>query len=74
MRVQFTFKALVVGHTSNEGKDGKTYYNLALVIDGSAGNVGCSEAVFKSAALMKENTFVGCYDFRWNRFWIESVA
>ena len=71
MRIRFMFKA---GKAMNVGKDGKTYYNVALVIDGMAGNVNCSKEVYDRVAVLKENQFAGAYDMRWERFYIESVT
>lgn len=74
MRIRFTFKALVAGRSANTGKDGKMYYNLALVVDGQAGNVSCPKEVYDAVVLMKENMFRANYSFQWNRLTIESLA
>lgn len=74
MEIRFTFKALVVGRYENVGKDGKTYYNIALVIDGKSGNVSCTKDVYDRVAPMKENVFMAMYSLQWNRFSILSLA
>lgn len=68
------FNCFVAGKSSNVGKDGNTYYNLALVSDGQAGNVSCPKSVFEAVPVMQEVTFSAVYDLRWNSFRIISVV
>ncbi len=56
MTLTATAKMMVISKNERESRDGKTkYYNLAVVQDGQAGNISCTEEVYDLInELMKE--------------------
>ena len=55
MRTQVQLKALVAGKSSKRSQDGtKEYYNVAIVQEGEAGSVSCTQDVFMAIEPMNQ--------------------
>lgn len=51
MKIRSNGKLKVLAKNSREGQNRQTYFNLAILIDGEAGNMSCTEEAFDSAKL-----------------------
>ncbi len=55
MTITANAKVLVISKNKTPSRDGKTtYYNLAVMQNGQAGNISCTEEVYDRVAEMKE--------------------
>ncbi len=55
MTITANAKVLVISKNETPSRDGKTtYYNLAVMQNGQAGNISCTEEVYDRAVEMKE--------------------
>ena len=66
MNIETKFNAMCVGKNESKTSDGKaTFYTLAIVQNGQAGNIACSQYVFdrvmKSGHPIEEYYFTGIY-------------
>ncbi len=55
MTITANARVLVISKNETPSRDGKTtYYNLAVMQNGQAGNISCTEEVYDRAVEMKE--------------------
>lgn len=63
MNIQSTAKAMVLAKNEKPSIDGKnTYYNLAIMVGGEAGNISCTEDAYKFAEIGVENELALAYN------------
>lgn len=68
-------KARVLAKNSEMGKDGKTtYYNLAVLINGEAGNINCTLDAYESAVEDAVNVLTYTYNSQYQYFRIQSAC
>lgn len=62
MNIETRFNAMCVGKNESETSDGKTtFYTLAIVQNGQAGNIACSQDVFNR--VLTSGQPIETYDF-----------
>lgn len=62
MNIETRFNAMCVGKNESETSDGKTtFYTLAIVQNGQAGNIACSQDVFNR--VLTSGQPIEAYDF-----------
>lgn len=77
MNIKSNGKVLVLAKNSRESGDGRnrqTYYNLAILVDGEAGNISCSEDAYNKAVLNTLNGVVYAYNEKYNSFRIIDIV
>lgn len=77
MNIRSNGKVLVLAKNSNErgnGRDKQTYYNLAILVDGEAGNISCSEDAYNKAVLNTLNGVVYAYNDKYQTFRIIDIV
>ena len=77
MNIRSNGKVLVLAKNSRESGDGRnrqTYYNLAILIDGEAGNISCSEDAYNKAVLNTLNGVVYAYNDQYKSFRIVDIV
>ena len=77
MNIKSNGKVLVLAKNSRESGDGRnrqTYYNLAILIDGEAGNISCSEDAYNKAVLNTLNGVVYAYNDQYKSFRIVDIV
>ena len=69
MKVSSIVKAQVLAKNTTKSQDGKsTYYNLAVLVGGEAGNLKCTEEVFERAVIGEVAEFNAEYSDQYNSF------
>ena len=69
MKVTGTVRAQVLAKNTTKSQDGKnTYYNLAVLIGGEAGNLKCLEDVFDCANVGEVTDFGYEFNEQYNTF------
>lgn len=74
MTIQSNGKVLVLAKNLREGKDRQAYYNLAILVDGEAGNVSCTENAYDKAVLNTLNGVVYAYNDQYKSFRIIDIV
>lgn len=75
MNIKSNGKVLVLAKNSRESSDGKQkYYNLAILIDGEAGNISCSEDAYNKAVLNTLNGVIYVYNEKYQTFRIVDIV
>lgn len=77
MNIRSNGKVMVLAKNSRESGDGRnrqTYYNLAILIDGEAGNISCSEDAYNKAVVGSINGVVYAYNEKYNSFRIIDIV
>ena len=68
-------KARVLAKNSQLGRDGKTmYYNLAVLVNGEAGNISCTEEAFNNAVEDTVNAITFVYNDQYKYFRIQNAC
>lgn len=68
MTISTSGKLQVLAKNVREGEGNKKYYNLAIMKDGEAGNISCTEDVYNDVTLMAENDLVFAYNDKYQSF------
>lgn len=75
MNIKSNGKVLVLAKNAREGRErGQNYYNLAILIDGEAGNLSCSEEAYNKAVLNTLNGVIYAYNEQYKTFRIIDVV
>ncbi|MCM1047373.1 MAG: hypothetical protein NC433_02980 [Clostridiales bacterium] len=68
-------KVKVLAKNSQLGRDGKTtYYNLAVLVNGEAGNISCTEEAFNNAVEDTINAITFVYNDQYKYFRIQNAC
>jgi hypothetical protein len=62
MNIVSTAKVRVLAKNTRTGSNGQTYYNLAVLLNGEAGNLSCTKEAFDTAVENEDNTVVFAYN------------
>ena len=68
MTITSTSKIEVLARTSRTGSNNQTYYDLAIMCNNEAGNIGCTQEVYDRVKLRAENELVFVYNDRFKSF------
>lgn len=75
MTIQSNGKILVLARNERISRDGKSkFYNLAIMINGEAGNIGCTEDAYNKAVTGKENGVVYAFNEQYKSFRIIDIV
>ncbi len=75
MTITANAKVLVISKNETPSRDGKdTYYNLAIMQNGQAGNVSCTDEVYELAVEMKETEVNLTYNDEYKRIRITGIG
>lgn len=74
MTIQSTGKIKVLAKNVRDGRERNSkFYNLAIMVEGEAGNISCSEEAFEGAAVDEINDVVYAYNEQYKSFRIISA-
>lgn len=62
MNIQSNGVVTVLAKNERTGSNNQTYYNLAVLIGGEAGNLSCTEEAYNDAVPNEENDVVYAYN------------
>lgn len=68
MTITSASKIEVLAKNFREGDNRQKFYNLAIMVNGEAGNISCSEEVYDRVKLRAENELVFAYNDRYKSF------
>lgn len=74
MTVQSNGKVMVLAKNVREGSNRQMYYNLAILVDGQAGNISCTEEAYNNAVTGMENGVVYAYNDQYKSFRIVEIV
>lgn len=75
MTIQSNGKVLVLARNERSSNDGKSkFYNLAIMINGEAGNISCTENAYNKAVTGKENGVIYSFNEQYKSFRIVDVV
>ncbi|MCM1234554.1 MAG: hypothetical protein NC489_31010 [Ruminococcus flavefaciens] len=77
MNIKSNGKILVLAKNAidrGEGRDRTTYYNFAILIDGEAGNISCTEEAYDKAVINTLNGVVYAYNDKYKTFRIVDIV
>ena len=78
MNIQSTGLAMVLAKNKREGRDrdGRPamYYNLAIFVEGEAGNINCTEEAYNNSVVNALNNVVYAYNENYKSFRIVDVT
>ncbi|MDD6811687.1 MAG: hypothetical protein PUD93_07480 [Lachnospiraceae bacterium] len=58
MKIQSNAKLNIIAKNERQATDGKSYYNVAVLLEGQAGNLSCTEDVYNDAVVGVENDVI----------------
>ena len=74
MTIQSTGKIKVLAKNVRDGRERNSkFYNLAIMVEGEAGNMSCNEEAYESAAVDEINEVVYAYNDQYKSFRIISA-
>lgn len=73
MQILSNARMKVIAKNQRTGNDGKEYYNLAVLVEGQAGNISCTEEAFKGAFPDMDNNVVLAYNDQYKSLRIMSA-
>lgn len=74
MTIQSTGKIKVLAKNVRDGRERNSkFYNLAIMVEGEAGNMSCSEEAYNDAAVDEINDVVYSYNDQYKSFRIISA-
>lgn len=75
MTIQSTGKIKVLAKNVRDGRERNSkFYNLAIMVEGEAGNMSCSEEAYEGAAVDEINDVVYAYNDQYKSFRIISAS
>lgn len=75
MTIQSNGKVMILAKNSRPSQDGRqTFYNFAIMIDGEAGNVSCTEEAYGKAATGVLNGVVYAFNDKYKSFRIVDIV
>lgn len=73
MNIKSTAKLLVLAKNEREGNNRQMYYNLAVMSEGEAGNISCTQDAYDKAELNTMNDVVFAYNEQYKSFRIIDI-
>lgn len=73
MTINANAKIEVLAKNSREGENSQKFYNLAIMVNGEAGNISCTEDVYNMVTERAENNLVFAYNDKYKSFRAVSV-
>lgn len=73
MNIQSQGKVMVLAKNVREGEKRQLYYNLAILTDGQAGNISCTEEAYDKAVINAQNDVVFAYNDQYKSLRIVNI-
>lgn len=73
MQILSNARLKVVARNQRTGNDGKNYFNLAVLVEGQAGNISCTEEAYKGACPDMDNDVVLAFNDQYKSIRIMSA-
>lgn len=73
MRINTTSKVLVIAKNERQGSNSK-YYDVAVLVDGQAGNFSCSEDAYEMITVNAMNEVIWQYNTEYKSFRIVGIV
>lgn len=77
MTIQSNGKIMVLAKNVRESRDSRNsqkFYNLAILINGEAGNISCTESAYNDAVIGKENGVIYAFNDQYKSFRIVGIV
>lgn len=73
MNIQSKGTVMVLAKNVREGSNRQLYYNLAILTDGQAGNISCTEEAYDKAVINAQNEAVFAFNDQYKSFRVMDI-
>lgn len=79
MKLRIDFSAMLLGFKVNEGKDGKKYYKVNIMVGDEVGSVSCKEQLYNDyqaghLTKMSDVTLIGVLNMQYGSVMIHDIV